>query len=54
VHSSFGAVVTTAKLRTHSSAGERQFSHKAANAIKRRSASATAWGCFPVVVFFDS
>jgi len=31
--SSFAAVVTIAKLRTHSPAGERQFSHKPANAI---------------------
>jgi hypothetical protein len=40
--SSFGRVVTIAKLRIPSPAGERQFSHKPANAIRRRSASATA------------
>src|SRR6516225_5777053 len=31
-----------AKLRTHSPAGERQFSHKPASAIRRRSANALA------------
>jgi hypothetical protein len=31
-----------AKLRTHSPAGERQFSHKPANAISRPSESAIA------------
>jgi hypothetical protein len=41
-HSSFGAVVTIAKLRTHSPAGERQFSHRPANAISLPSASPTA------------
>src|SRR6516164_2846779 len=41
-HSSFGLVVTIAKLRTHSPAGERQFSHSPAKAMRRRSASATA------------
>jgi hypothetical protein len=34
-------VVTMAKLRTHSSAGERQFSHKPASAIRPPSASAS-------------
>src|SRR5262249_55169381 len=41
-HSSLGLVVMIAKLRTHSPAGERQFSHRPANAIRRRSASAIA------------
>ena len=41
-HSSFGVVVTIAKLRTHSPAGERQFSHSPANAIKPGSAGAIA------------
>jgi hypothetical protein len=41
-HSSLGFVVMTAKLRTHSPAGERQFSHSPASAIKPRSARATA------------
>src|SRR5262249_61404923 len=53
-HSSFDLVVTIAKLRTHSPAGERQFSHKPASAIRHRSASAIAYGCFPVAVFFHS
>ena len=51
VNSWLGVVVTMAKLRTHSPAGERQFSHTPANAIRRRSASATAWGCFPSADF---
>ena len=33
-HNSFGVVVMIAKLRTHSSAGERQFSHRPASAIR--------------------
>jgi hypothetical protein len=33
-HNSFGIVVITAKVRTHSPAGERQFSHNPASAIK--------------------
>src|SRR5262252_7690844 len=41
-HSSLGVVVTMAKLRTHSPAGERQFSQSPANAIRPRSASAIA------------
>ena len=41
-HNSFGTVVMIAKLRTHSPAGERQFSHKPANAMMPRSASASA------------
>jgi hypothetical protein len=41
-HSSFGVVVTIAKLRTHSPSGDRQFSHRPARAIRHRSASATA------------
>jgi hypothetical protein len=49
-HSSFDAVVTIAKLRTHSPAGERQFSHSPASAIRSRSASAMAKGCFPAAV----
>jgi hypothetical protein len=42
-----GAVVMIAKLRTHSPAGERQFSHRPANAIRLPSASAVAWGYGP-------
>jgi hypothetical protein len=53
-HNSFGVVVITAKLRTHSPAGERQFSHNPASAIKLRSTRATAYGCLPVAVFFHS
>jgi hypothetical protein len=41
-HNAFGVVVMMAKLRTHSPAGERQFSHKPAKAIRRRLASAMA------------
>jgi hypothetical protein len=41
-HNWFGTVVTVAKLRTHSPAGERQFSHKPASAMMPRSASASA------------
>ncbi len=41
-HGSFGVVVTIAKVRIHSSAAERQFSHKPASAISPRSARATA------------
>src|SRR5215472_1924961 len=41
-HSSFGAVVTIAKLRTHSPPDERQFSHRPARAIMPRSARAIA------------
>jgi hypothetical protein len=48
--SSFGVVVTIAKVRTHSSAGKRQFSHKPASTMMPRSASAK--GCFPTAVFF--
>jgi hypothetical protein len=40
--SSFGVVVTIAKVRTHSSAGKRQFSHKPASTMMPRSASASA------------
>jgi hypothetical protein len=43
-------VVTIAKLRTHSPAGECQFSHKPARAMMPRSARASAYGCFPVAV----
>ena len=41
-HNSFGVVVMIAKLRTHSPAGERQFSHRPANAIRLPLASAIA------------
>jgi hypothetical protein len=41
-HNSFGAVVTTAKLRTYSPAGERQFSQTPASAIRPRLLSAIA------------
>jgi hypothetical protein len=47
-------VVMIAKLRTHSPAGERQFSHRPASAIGRRSSSAIAYGCLPFAVFFHS
>ena len=38
----FGVVVMIAKLRIHSPAGDRQFSHRPASAIKPPSASAIA------------
>jgi hypothetical protein len=41
-HSSFGVIVMVAKLRTLSPAGERQFSHSPARAMRPRSASALA------------
>ncbi|HEY2540398.1 MAG TPA: hypothetical protein VGI28_13050 [Stellaceae bacterium] len=40
--SAFGGQVTSAKLRTHSPAAERQFSHNPASAMMPRSASAIA------------
>ena len=40
-YATFGVVVTIAKLRTHSSAGECQFSHKPASAMMPRLASAS-------------
>jgi NAD(P)-dependent dehydrogenase (short-subunit alcohol dehydrogenase family) len=50
-HSSFGVVVTIAKLRTHSPAGERQFSQSPASAISPRSASAIAKGAYSAAKF---
>lgn len=41
-HSSFGVVVTIAKLRIHSPSGDFQFSYRPASAIGLRSASAIA------------
>jgi hypothetical protein len=41
-HSSFGVVVMMAKVRTHSPAGDRQFSHRPANAISPQSDNAIA------------
>jgi hypothetical protein len=53
-HSSLGLVVMMAKVRIHSSVGERQFSQRPASAIRLLSASPIAWGCLPVSVFAHS
>jgi hypothetical protein len=46
--------VIIAKLRIYSPAGERQFSYRAASAMRRPSASAIAYRRLPVAVFHSS